>query len=203
MNTRPLLPAALVDSHLFPLVYLKVCTLQPQLAAPKHIAPGRPCPRHRHRSRFVIPPIYRIDHLRQIHKGKAIKRRSPRRWAGGGGGSARLFTASYDGSLSMLDPCAGRFERLISSDEAEFSSFDCSPDANVTILGDNDGYLHVFDVREGQASARGKPAEIHNKRVNTLHVSVLSRAIPPEHLPATQLVSLSLSVLLMLVQQGP
>ena len=77
----------------------------------------------------------------------------------------------------MLDPCAGRFERLISSDEAEFSAFDCSPDGNVAILGDNDGYLHAFDIREGQASMRGKPAEIHNKRVNTLHVSVLSRAI--------------------------
>ena len=123
-------------------------------------------------------------HLSHIHKAQVIKRRCSCRWAGGGGGSARLFTASYDGSLSMLDPCAGRFERLISSDEAEFSSFDCSPDGHVAILGDNDGYLHVFDIREGQASMRSKPAEIHNKRVNTLHVSLLSPAIPPGHVPA-------------------
>lgn len=90
------------------------------------------------------------------------------RWASGG----KLFTASYDGSLRCLDPAAGNFELVVSAEEAEFSAFDCTPDGNVAILGDNDGYLHVFDVREKRGTQRGKEVELHNKRVNTLHVRI-------------------------------
>lgn len=48
---------------------------------------------------------------------------------------------------------------------------DCTADGNVVITGDNDGYLHVFDVRQAKGKLRKKEAELHNKRVNTLHVS--------------------------------
>ena len=47
------------------------------------------------------------------------------RWAGGSGAACKLFTASYDGSLRMLDPQAGRFELLITDEDAEYSAMDC------------------------------------------------------------------------------
>ena len=48
-----------------------------------------------------------------------------RRWAGGSGAACKLFTASYDGSLRMLDAQAGRFELLITDEDAEYSAMDC------------------------------------------------------------------------------
>ena len=93
------------------------------------------------------------------------------RWAGSQG-APKLYSGSYDGSLRCLDPVTGNFEVVFSSEEAEFSAMDVTADANVAIMGDNDGYLHVFDIRENKAEQRGKDAELHNKRVNTLHVSL-------------------------------
>ena len=92
------------------------------------------------------------------------------RW-GGSTGAPKLFSGSYDGSVRCLDPSTASFEVVVSSEEAEFSAMDVTADGNVAILGDNDGYLHVFDIRENKGSQRGKEAELHNKRVNTLHVS--------------------------------
>ena len=69
------------------------------------------------------------------------------RWAGDSSAASKLFTASYDGSLRCLDPGAGEFQLVVSSEDAEFSAMDCTADGNVAILGDNDGYLHVYDVR--------------------------------------------------------
>jgi len=71
----------------------------------------------------------------------------PCRWAGASGSAPKLFTSSYDGSLRCLDPQAGDFQLVVSSEDAEFSAMDCSADGNVAILGDNDGYLHVYDIR--------------------------------------------------------
>lgn len=76
--------------------------------------------------------------------------------------------------MRCLDPVTGNFEVVFSSEEAEFSAMDVTADANVAIMGDNDGYLHVFDIRENKAEQRGKDAELHNKRVNTLHVSLFT-----------------------------
>lgn len=68
---------------------------------------------------------------------------------------------------------------VVSSEEAEFSAMDVTADGNVAILGDNDGYLHVFDIRDNKGEQRGKDAELHNKRVNTLHVSGSFSLSPP------------------------
>lgn len=92
------------------------------------------------------------------------------RWAGSSAAS-KLLTGSYDGSLRCLDPSTGSFDLIVSSEEAEFSAMDCSMDGNLAIMGDNDGYLHTFDIRANKGSQRGKEAELHNKRINTLHVS--------------------------------
>ena len=92
------------------------------------------------------------------------------RWVSGGKTACKLLTVSYDGSLRCLDPATGRFELVVSSEDAEFSAFDCTPDGKVAILGDNDGYLHVYDINENAGQQREKEVEIHNKRVNTLHV---------------------------------
>ena len=73
--------------------------------------------------------------------------------------------------MRCLDPTTGKFELLVSSEEAEFSAMDCTADGSTAILGDNDGYLHVFDIRENAGKQRKKEAELHNKRINTLHVS--------------------------------
>jgi hypothetical protein len=63
------------------------------------------------------------------------------------GGALKLFTSSYDGSMRCLDPSTGSFQLVVSSEEAEFSAMDCTADGNVAILGDNDGYLHIYDIR--------------------------------------------------------
>lgn len=87
----------------------------------------------------------------------------------------KLFSCSYDGSIRLLDATAGRFELAVSTEEAEFSAFDCSPDGNVAIAGDNDGCVRVYDVRDNRGTVRAKPTEIHNRRVNTLQVSTCPR----------------------------
>lgn len=52
------------------------------------------------------------------------------RWAGGGGNCAKLVTASYDGSVRMLDPSTATFELLVTDPEAEYSAMDCLADAS-------------------------------------------------------------------------
>ncbi|KAK9823208.1 hypothetical protein WJX72_001110 [[Myrmecia] bisecta] len=90
------------------------------------------------------------------------------RWAGGCGSAAKLFTASYDGSVRMLDPGPGAYELVLSSDDAEFSAFDCLADGNTGFVGDKDGNLDVFDVRARKLAHEG--VNIHDKKINTLHV---------------------------------
>lgn len=92
------------------------------------------------------------------------------RWAGSSG-APKLFSGSYDGSMRCLDPSTGQFEVVVSNEEADFSAMDCTADGNVAILGDSDGYFHIYDIRENKGEQRGKEGELHNKRVNTLHVS--------------------------------
>ena len=82
-----------------------------------------------------------------------------------------LYTSSYDGSLRCLDLTAEKFQLTISSEDAEFSAMDCTADGNVVFLGDNDGDVHIYDIREASGKSRGSPVELHNKRINTIHVS--------------------------------
>jgi len=51
------------------------------------------------------------------------------RWAGGNGSCAKLVTASYDGSVRMMDPATATFELLVTDEEAEYSAMDCLSDA--------------------------------------------------------------------------
>ena len=51
------------------------------------------------------------------------------RWAGGAGSCAKLLTASYDGSVRMLDPTTATFELLVTDPDAEYSAMDCLADA--------------------------------------------------------------------------
>ena len=51
------------------------------------------------------------------------------RWAGGRGGCAKLLSASYDGSVRMLDPTTATFELLVTDPDAEYSAMDCLADA--------------------------------------------------------------------------
>ena len=100
------------------------------------------------------------------------------KWAGGG----RLFTASYDGSVRVLDPSfrappppgrsnlgtaggdvdktnkraaalGGVFAPAILHAEAEWSAFDCSDDGRLAIVADKGGEALLFDPRAGAASA--------------------------------------------------
>ena len=52
------------------------------------------------------------------------------RWAGGNGSCAKLLTASYDGSVRLLDPATAMFELLVTDEEAEYSAMDCLADAS-------------------------------------------------------------------------
>lgn len=89
----------------------------------------------------------------------------PRRWAGD-----RLVTASYDGSVRVLDAGASpmAFRLALSDEEAEFSALDVSSDGATAYLGDKDGGLVVADLRaSGGASIT---AALHDRKINTLHV---------------------------------
>ena len=97
------------------------------------------------------------------------------KWAAGG----RLFTASYDGSVRVLDPSFGAppppgksnlgaaggdidskktsgggvFAPAVLHADAEWSAFDCSDDGRLGIVADKGGEALLFDPRAGAASA--------------------------------------------------
>ncbi|KAI3434695.1 hypothetical protein D9Q98_002758 [Chlorella vulgaris] len=88
------------------------------------------------------------------------------KWAGGSGRGASLFTASYDGSLRCMDVQAGVSALVHSSDDDEYSCMDVTGDGRTALLGDNEGALHVVDVRAGQP--QGKALTLHRKKINTI-----------------------------------
>ena len=96
------------------------------------------------------------------------------RWAGD-----QLVTASYDGSVRMLDAGASpaAFRLALSDEEAEFSALDVAPDSMTAYLGDKDGCLTTLDLRAaGRAGAAG--AALHEKKINTLHVRCRGLPVP-------------------------
>ncbi len=126
------------------------------------------------------------------------------KWAGGG----RLFTASYDGSVRVLDPSFGAppppgnsnlgtaggdvekntraasggvFAPAILHTEAEWSAFDCSDDGRLGIVADKGGEALLFDPRAGAASAVSSAAAA-DAAANAA-ASAASAAAPPP--PAT------------------
>ncbi|MEW5305169.1 MAG: hypothetical protein WDW36_007730 [Sanguina aurantia] len=91
-------------------------------------------------------------------------------WAGGlAGGGARLFSASYEGTVRMLDPAAAMFLSLQGIPTGtEISAMEVSPDGNLVYIGDGSGDLNILDVRAGAAV---RPTmDVHNKKVNSLHL---------------------------------
>ena len=96
------------------------------------------------------------------------------RWAGD-----QLVTASYDGSVRVLDANASpaAFRLALSDEEAEFSALDVAPDSTTAYLGDKDGGLTVLDLRAG-ARASGAGAALHDKKINTLHVRCCRVPVP-------------------------
>ena len=88
------------------------------------------------------------------------------RWAGD-----QLVTASYDGSVRVLDAGAspGAFRLALSDEEAEFSALDVAPDSLTAYLGDKDGGLTTLDLRAA-GRAGGAGAALHERKINTLHV---------------------------------
>ncbi len=52
-----------------------------------------------------------------------MKSCATRRWAGGAGSAAKLFTCSYDGSVRALDPAAGVFELVHTDEDAGAASY--------------------------------------------------------------------------------
>jgi WD40 repeat protein len=67
------------------------------------------------------------------------------KWMGG-----RLVTASYDGSLRMLDPSRGIFQLAWGDEEREYSCMDVTPDGSTALLGDNEGAADFIDLRLGK-----------------------------------------------------
>ncbi|DBB11441.1 hypothetical protein WJX82_009846 [Trebouxia sp. C0006] len=100
------------------------------------------------------------------------------RWAGGRGNCAKLVTASYDGSVRMLDPSTATFELLVTDPEAEYSAMDCLADASSGFVGDNEGNLQGFDARQKQLTQTA--LNIHDKKINTVNIEP-----GQEHLLAT------------------
>ena len=92
---------------------------------------------------------------------------APCRWAGD-----QLVTASYDGSVRVLDVGASpaAFRLALSDEGAEFSALDVAPDGATAFLGDKDGCLTVADLRADGRAAPAAEASLHDKKVNTLHV---------------------------------
>lgn len=92
------------------------------------------------------------------------------KWAGGGGGGggggARLFTASYDGSVRAFDPgCGGRAVLVHGSEEDEYSAMDVSRNGDLVLLGNNDGELALIDTRMGGGGeGGGRPAGVRSTR---------------------------------------
>lgn len=83
-------------------------------------------------------------------------------------GTHRLFTASYDGSLRLLDVEAGAFPLTFGDEEREYSSLDLDENGNAAFLGDNEGYLDVIDVRSGKKEQA--MLDLHVKKVNTVQL---------------------------------
>jgi hypothetical protein len=77
--------------------------------------------------------------------------------------------------VRRLDPGRGEFELLAARDDAEFSAMDCTANGSVLLLGDNDGNLEVLDARQPGPAA--KSVNLHDRKLNTLHVSQAPR--PP------------------------
>ena len=81
--------------------------------------------------------------------------------------NSQLVTASYDGSVRLLDVEAGVFSLAYSDDDAEFSAMNMSE--HVVYLGTNTGYLDAIDLR--------CPDVIHSlhaslKKINTVDIDV-------------------------------
>ncbi len=80
---------------------------------------------------FVTIPVFLSPDLcHNIPGPKSHSCGSKHRWAGGSGNCAKLVTASYDGSVRMLDPSTATFELLVTDPEAEYSAMDCLADAS-------------------------------------------------------------------------
>lgn len=98
-----------------------------------------------------------------VNKPLDVPRMQTHRWASG-----KLHSAAYDGVLRRLDPAAGQFELLVVREDAEFSAFDCSADGTALLLGDKDGDVEVLDARA--PSAKSASLNLHDRKINTLHV---------------------------------
>lgn len=78
-----------------------------------------------------------------------------------------MYTAAYDGIVRRMDPAQGEFELLAVREDSEFSAFDCTTDGNSMLLGDKDGDVEVVDARD---PSKGTSINLHDRKINTLHV---------------------------------
>ena len=75
-----------------------------------------------------------------------------------------------------MDPQRGEFELLLARDDTEFSAFDCTLDGRILFLGDNDGNFEMVDTRE--KADKSNSVNLHDRKLNTLHVSCGVQALP-------------------------
>lgn len=102
------------------------------------------------------------------------------RWAGGNGSDTRLFTASYDGSVRILDPAAETFTLAFSGEDAELSAMDVMADGRSGFIGDKDGNLELLDFRSRRPAHT--VLSLHDRKINTLHVGSRSFGLSFLHL---------------------
>ena len=91
------------------------------------------------------------------------------RWAGGTGASTRLITASYDGSVRLLDIEKGVFDDIVTDEDSEWSAMDSMKDTSCIYVGDKDGNVAGYDARTKEEVVKG--FSLHDRKLNTLHVS--------------------------------
>ena len=87
-------------------------------------------------------------------------------WRGGS-----ILTSSYDGTVRLVDVETATWRCVnVTNDDDEYSCmFAAKDDANTMWLGDNEGNVHLMDLRIAGAST-GKAVNIHEKKINTLSV---------------------------------
>ena len=79
-----------------------------------------------------------------------------------------LYTASYDGTVRVMDVEQEHWALVHSSEESEYSAFTPAPDASALWLGTNTGQIGAADHRAGPKAVVQTFSECHEKKVNTL-----------------------------------